>query len=194
MFSQIAHLLIQTAFGLLVYTLLLRFYMQALRAPFRNPVGQLVTALTNWIVLPARRVIPGLMGFDLATFLLAWLAQAFMLTLLLWVRGANLASAPGTATGVLFGLAAIGLLQASLYLLIGVVLIQVLFSWFNPQVPIAPVLDALTRPFYTIFRRFVPPIGNVDLSPLFVLVLAQIALILLDNLAPLLARLVQAPV
>src|SRR6266581_1006713 len=55
MFSQIAHLLIQTAFGLLVYTLLLRFYMQTLRAPFRNPVGQLVTALTNWIVLPARR-------------------------------------------------------------------------------------------------------------------------------------------
>ena len=80
------------------------------------------------------------------------------------------------------------------YLLIGVVLIQVLFSWFNPQVPIAPVLDALTRPFYTIFRRFIPPIGNVDLSPLFVLVLAQIALILLDNLAPLVARLVQAPV
>src|SRR6266487_3003092 len=185
MFSQIAHLLIQTAFGLLVYTLLLRFYMQALRAPFRNPVGQLVTALTNWIVLPARRVIPGLMGFDHATFLLAWLAQAFMLTLLLWVRGANLASAPGTATGLLFGLAAIGLLQASLYLLIGVVLIHV---------PIAPVLDALTRPFYAIFRRFVPPIGNVDLSPLFVLVLAQVALILLDNLAPLVARLVQAPV
>src|SRR5260221_5560187 len=98
MLSQIAHLLIQTAFGLLVYTLLLRFYMQVLRAPFRNPVGQLVTALTNWIARPARRVIPGLMGIHLATFLVAWLAQAFMLTLLLWVRGANLASAPGIAT------------------------------------------------------------------------------------------------
>src|SRR5260370_1632159 len=102
MLSQIAHLLIQTAFGLLVYTLLLRFYMQVLRAPFRNPVGQLVTALTNWIVLPARRVIPGLMGIDLATFLLAWLAQAFMLTLLLWVPGATLASPPATAPAPLF--------------------------------------------------------------------------------------------
>ena len=173
MLAQIAHLLIETVFGFFVFLLLLRFHMQWLRAPFRNPIGQFVIALTNWIVLPARRVIPGLMGFDLATFLLAWLAQAFMLTLLLWVRGANLANAPGTATGLLFGLAAIGLLQASLYLLIGVVLIQVLFSWFNPQVPIAPVLDALTRPFYAIFRRFVPPIGNVDLSPLFVLVLAN---------------------
>src|SRR5437879_13572195 len=120
MFSQIANLLIQTAFGFLVYTRLLRCYMQALRAPFRNPVGQLVTALTNWIVLPARRFIPGLMGFDLATFLLAWLAQAFMLTLLLWVRGTNLASTPGSATGLGFGLAAPGLRPAPLYLPVGV--------------------------------------------------------------------------
>src|SRR5256885_4356861 len=51
----------------LVYVLLLRFYMQLLRAPFRNPVGQFVTALTNWIVFPARRLIPGLMGIDFAT-------------------------------------------------------------------------------------------------------------------------------
>src|SRR5258708_39468084 len=127
MFSQIAHLLIQTAFGLLVYTLLLRFYMQALRAPFRNPVGQLVTALTNWIVLPARRVIPGLMGFDLATFLLAWLAQAFMLTLLLWGRGANLASAPGIATGLLFGLAWGRQLAAPPHLSVPVLPLSVLF-------------------------------------------------------------------
>ena len=182
MFAQIGHLLIQTAFGLFIYMLLLRFYMQWLRAPFRNPVGQFVTALTNWIVLPARRFIPGLMGIDVATFLLAWLAQALMLTLLLWVRGANLANAPGFAAGLLFGLAVIGLVQASLYLLTGAVLLQVLFSWFNPHTPIAPVLDALTRPFYDIFRRFIPPIGNVDLSPLFILLLAQIALILIDNL------------
>src|SRR5437867_13315659 len=104
MFSQIADLLIVNAFGLFVYALLLRFYMHPLRAPFRNPAGQLVTAPTNWIVLPARRVIPGLMGFDLATFLLAWLPQAFILTLLLCLRVANLALAPRTATGLRFGL------------------------------------------------------------------------------------------
>lgn len=190
MIAQIGHLLIQTAFGLFVYMLLLRFYMQWLRAPFRNPVGQFVTALTNWIVLPARRLIPGLLGVDVATFLLAWLAQALMLTLLLWVRGANLANTPGFAAGLLFGLAAIGLLQASLYILTGAVLLHVLFSWFNPHTPVAPVLDALTRPFYDVFRRFIPPIGNIDLSPLFVLLLAQIALILIDNLM----QLARAPI
>lgn len=183
MLSQIAHLLVQTLLGLFVYLLLLRFYMQLLRAPFRNPVGGLVTALTNWIVLPARRVIPGLMGIDLATFFVAWFAQALMLTLLLWLRGASLASAPGIAAGLLFGLAAIGLVQASLYLLIGVVIVQVVISWVNPYAPLAPVFDALTRPFYSVFRRFIPPIGNIDLSPLFVVLLAQVFLIPLANLS-----------
>lgn len=190
MFSQIAHLLIQTAFGFFVYALLLRFYMQWLRAPFRNPVGHFVTALTDWIVRPARRVIPGLMGLDLSSILIAWFAEALMLVLLYWLRGVSFVSAPGIAAGVLFTLAAMELVRASLYLLIGVIIVQVIISWVNPYAPLAPVFDSLTRPFYAVFRRFIPSIGNVDLSPLFVLLLAQILLILLE---PLLSRLIQAP-
>ncbi|HKW39026.1 MAG TPA: YggT family protein [Burkholderiales bacterium] len=186
MLSQIGHLLIQTAFGVFVYALLLRFYMQWLRAPFRNPVGQFVSALTDWIVKPVRRVVPGLFGLDLATMLIAWFAEALMLVLLYRLRGFSLAGAPGIAAGMLFTLAAMELLRASLYLLIGVIVVQVVISWVNPRAPLAPVFDALTRPFYAVFRRFVPPIGNVDLSPLFVLLVAQIALILLDNVARLL--------
>jgi len=182
MLVQIADLLIINAFGLIVYALLLRFYMQLLRAPFRNPVGVFVTAITNWIVLPIRRVIPGLLGIDLATILLAWVVQALMLTLLVWIRGLNFWSAPGIAAGLLFGIAALKLLQASLYLLIGVVIVHVVFSWLNPHTPIGPLLDALTRPFYRIFQRFIPPIGNVDLSPIFVLVFAQVLLFPIGDL------------
>ena len=80
-------------------------------------------------------------------------------------------------------------MRASLYLLIGVVIVQFIISWVNPYAPLAPVFDALTRPFYAVFRRFIPPIGNVDLSPLFVLLVAQICLILLDPLT----RFVHAP-
>jgi len=189
MLNQIAHLLIQTAFGLLVYTLLLRFYMQWLRVPFRNPIGQFVTALTDWIVRPARRVIPGLFGVDLSSILIAWLAEALMLVLLYWLRGFSFAGAPGIAAGVLFTLAAMELVRASLYLLSGVIMVQVAISWVNPHAPLAPVFYALTRPFYAVFRRFIPPIGNIDLSPLFVLLIAQILLILLDSLM----RLIQAP-
>ena len=183
MFAQIGNLLIQTVFGLIVYALLLRFYMQWLRAPFRNPLGQFVTALTDWIVRPARRVVPGLFGVDLATFLIAWFAEALMLVLIYWLEDYSFASAPGIAAGVLFTAAAAERVRSSLYLLIGVVLIQVLISWISPYAPLAPVFEALTRPFYAVFRRFIPLIGNIDLSPLFVLLAAQILLILLDNLS-----------
>lgn len=181
MLGQIAQLLIQTVFGVFVYALLLRFHMQWLRAPFRNPVGQFVSALTDWIVRPVRRVVPGLFGLDLATLLIAWFAEALMLVLIYWLRGFAFPGAPGIAAGMLFTVAAMELLRASLYLLIGVIVVQVVISWVNPHAPLAPVFDALTRPFYAVFRRFVPAIGNVDLSPLFVLLLAQVLLILLDN-------------
>jgi YggT family protein len=133
-----------------------------------------------------RRVVPGLLGLDLATILIAWFAEALMLVLIYWLRGFSLAGAPGIAAGLLFTVAAMELLRASLYLLMGVIIVQVIISWVNPYAPLAPVFDALTRPFYAVFRRFVPTIGNVDLSPLFVLIVVQILLILLDNLARLL--------
>ena len=189
MLTQIGHLLVQTAFGFFVYALLLRFYMQWLRAPFRNPVGQFIVAITDWVVRPARRVIPGLFGVDLSTILVAWLAEALMLVLLYWMRGFSFAGAPGFAAGVLFTIAALELVRASLYLLIGVVIVQVIISWVNPYAPLAPFFDALTRPFYSIFRRFIPPIGNIDLSPLFVLLGAQILLILFESLV----HVVQSP-
>jgi YggT family protein len=152
-------------------------------------VGQFVNALTDWAVRPARRLIPGLFGVDLASILIAWFTDALMLVLLYWLKGFYFAGAPGIAAGLLFTIAAMELVRASLYLLTSVIIVQVIISWVNPYAPLAPVFDALVRPFYAVFRRFVPPIGNVDLSPLFVLLLAQILLILLESVA----RLIQAP-
>jgi len=109
--------------------------------------------------------------------------------LVYWLRGFSFAGAPGIAAGVLFTLAAMELVRASLYLLIGVIIVQVIISWVNQHAPLAPVFHALTRPFYAVFRRFIPPIGNVDLSPLFVLLCAQVILILLESFA----HVIQAP-
>ena len=155
--------------------------MQALRAPFRNSIGEFVTALTNWIVRPVRRVVPGLAGIDLSSLLLAWLCEAVKLALLNSLRG--LALAPmGPAVALVLALAVVELLRDSLYLLMGVVFIQVILSWVSPYNDVQGVLNALTRPFYRVFRRFIPPIGNIDLSPLFVLLLAQICFILIGGL------------
>mgnify|MGYP001263466343 CR=1 FL=1 len=103
MFTQIGQFLIESLFGFFVYLLLLRFYMQWLRAPFRNPIGEFVAALTNWMVLPARRLIPSLFGLDFASLALAWLAEVLMWLLMLWLRGFSPAGAPGVGRNTLNG-------------------------------------------------------------------------------------------
>jgi YggT family protein len=189
MIAQIGQLLVETAFSLLIYLLLARFYMQVLRAPFRNPIGEFVAALTNWAVLPLRRVTPGLFGVDLASLLLAWIAEVIKWLLMAWLLGFSLPGASGTALSVIATLAAIELIRLSLNLLIAVVIIQVVISWVNPRTPFALIFDALTRPFYSVFRRFIPTIGNIDLSPLVVLIIAQALLIPVSTLSMTVARL-----
>ena len=183
MLSQILHFLLNTTFGFFVFVLLTRFYLQLMRAPFRNPLGQFVIALTNWLVLPARRFIPGLFGLDLSSFVLAWLIEAVLLFLLYLLRGGGFASGSGVVIGMFFSLGLLELARFSLYLLIGVILIQAVISWINPYTPLAPLFNALTAPLLRPFRRLLPPIGNVDLSPLFALIAAQLLLIPLEYLA-----------
>ena len=186
MFAQIGQLIIETIANFFVFALLLRFYMQLFRAPFRNPVGQFLAAVSNWMVLPARRVIPGLFGTDLATLVLAWLIQIVSMLLIGVLLGAvNITG----ALALILPMAAIELLRHSLRMLIVLVIVQVVVSWMNSYTPLSPVFDALTRPFYNLFRRFIPPIGSVDLSPLFVVLLAQIGLLLVGGLNAMIVRL-----
>lgn len=176
MLGQIASFLVDTAVTLFVFLLLLRFHFQWLRVPFRNPVGEFVLLATGWLVLRLRRFIPGLAGLDLATLLAAWAVLALGQWIQIAIAGAQPALVP------LLVVALVDLLRYSLYILVGAVLIQVVLSWVNPYTPAAPVLDALTRPFLRPLRRFVPPIGNFDLTPLVLLILVQVALIVVWNL------------
>src|SRR5690242_3721290 len=107
-----ASFLVDTVVTFLVYLLLARFHFQWLRVPFRNPVGQFVVALTNWAVLPARRIMPGLAGLDLATLLLAWLFQALCLYLLDVIAGRD----PSVAA--IAAIAAVDLVRYSVYILV----------------------------------------------------------------------------
>lgn len=176
MLAQIAQFLIDTVVTLLVGLLLARFHFQWLRVPFRNPLGEFLLATTNWIVLPARRVIPGLAGLDLATLLLAWVLQM----LGLWAQAAIAGAAPGLAP--LVAVAAVDLLRFSVYILVFAVFVQVAISWINPDAPLGPLFDLVTRPFLRPLRRWVPPAGRVDLSPLVLLVILYVLLIPLNHL------------
>jgi YggT family protein len=170
--------LVNTVCGLFVVALLLRFYLQWARAPVRNPLSVFLQALTDFMVRPARRVVPGLWGLDLSTVALAWLVQLVELLLVLQIRGAGLGPAAGEAFAAAALLALVMLMKIGLYLVMAAVIVQVVLSWVGPYSPLMPLANSLTRPFLRVFQRRVPPIGNVDLSPLFVLVVIQLLLML----------------
>ncbi|HEY7240950.1 MAG TPA: YggT family protein [Burkholderiales bacterium] len=183
MLSQIALFLVDTVVTFFVFVLLLRFHFQWLRVSFRNPVGEFVLATTSWMVMPVRRFVPGLAGLDLSTLLLAWVIQA----LGMWIEAAMRGAEPGLLGLVL--VAFVDLVRYSLYILVAAVIIEVVFSWINPGTPVAPVLSAVTRPFLRPLRRYVPPVGQFDLTPLVLVVLIQVLLIVLWHIRPAVASL-----
>ena len=130
------------------------------------------------MVRPARRVVPGLWGLDLPTLLLAWLVQLLELLVVLQVRGYRFGAEVGLAAIGIAALAATAVLKMLIYIVLAATLLQALLSWINPGSPVAPLLDAMTRPFLRLFRRRIPPVGNVDLSPLLLLVVCQLLLML----------------
>lgn len=170
--------LVSTVCGLFVVALLLRFYLQWVRASYRNPLSEFLQALTDFMVRPARRVIPGLWGLDLATFTLAWLVQILELVIVLQIQGRGFGDSVGLTLAFMALLALVLLTKIGLYILMVTVIVQVVLSWVNPYSPIMPLLNNMTRPLLRPFQRRIPPIGNVDLSPLFALVVIQLLLML----------------
>ena len=178
-------LIVGTLCDLLALAFLARFAMQWLRVPFRNPLGRFVLALTDWAVVPMRKVVPGLFGLDLASLILAWLVQTLFMSVVIGASGVH-----GGATAAGFGVTLVaGLIETlrlALYLAMGVVIMSAILSWVNPHAPIAPTFAQLAEPLLRPFRKLIPPIGGVDLSPLGALLLLQVGLMLLGHFRDLL--------
>jgi YggT family protein len=170
--------LLETFLGLFALALLLRFYLQALRAPARNPLSTFLAALTDWVAVPARRVVPGLRGMDLSTLVLAWVTEIVLLAAKFSLRGLEMGGAVGAAMIALLVLGAVEVIKLSVYILLVAVILQVVLSWVAPYSPAMPLLNSLTRPFLGPLQRRIPPVGNVDLSPIFLLVGCQLLLFL----------------
>lgn len=173
-FIQIAGFLIETLFGFFVFLALLRFLLQSVRAPFHNPIGQFSIALTDWIVRPLRRIIPPFRRHDLASLVAAWVLIVIKLVLWMLLLGMPI------LIGNLLTYSVFDLLRDLLRLIMLIVIVHVIVSWLNAHHPLSFVLNALTRPFYRLFR-FIPPVGQFDLAPLFVLLAVNILLILIPN-------------
>ena len=181
MLGNIVLLLLNVAFGFITLLLLARFFMQWQRVSFRNQIGQFVVTTTDWIVRPLRRAIPGLFGLDMASLLPAWAFQTLHVFIELSLRGMVFDGGPA---GVLFGLWGLGLVELArmgIYLIFAIVLVSAILSWVSPHAPAAPIFRDLADPFLRPFRRIVPLVAGIDLSPLVLLLLLQILLIVIGG-------------
>ena len=180
MLYQIISLLLEVAAGLVTGACLLRLYMQYMRIPLSarsgNPLGGFIFALTDWLVLPLRRVIPSAGRLDTSSLLAAWLVQMAQFSILWLLNGmaANPVSLPVLA---MFGIVRLAISGLSV-----LVIVYAILSWVQTQSYMAELLERLVMPPLLPIRRVLPLVGGVDLSPLVLLILLQIAAIVLGGL------------
>ena len=177
MIAQAIAFVLDALFTLFILAALMRFWMQVFRAPTRNPIAQFTMALTDFAVKPLRRVVPGLFRLDLASLIVAWLLEFALQVLLALLRGANFLEAPGALSVLLF-LAFVMLIRLSIYVFMGALIVGAVLSWVSPYHPVAPFFNALSNPFLKPFRRAIPLIGGVDITPVLVLIAFQLILML----------------
>lgn len=182
MSDQISIFLIDTILGLLSLALLLRFYLQLFRVPSYNQLSRFLFAVTDFVVRPARRVIPGLKGMDLSTLILAWLAECIILAASYMLQGYNFSANISGFVSAIGLLGVVEIVKMSLYIALIMIIVQAVLSWINPHSPLAPTLNSFTRPLLSVFRRHIPLIANVDLSPLFALIVIQLILMVVTGL------------
>lgn len=176
MLFQIISLLLNIGCGLVTAACLLRLYMQMQRVPFSNPVGQLVFALSDWLVVPLRKVLPAAGRVDLSCVLGALLAQLVQFVVL------ALLASQGVPIVFVLLLAVFGALRVAVTGMMGLVIVHAVLSWVQTRSPISGVISRLCEPILRPIRRYVPLMGGIDFSSLVALVLLQIVMIVLGHL------------
>jgi len=173
---QALYFIVSALAQLVVLLFLLRFWLPLLRVDFRNPLAQGILRLTSPVIAPLRRILPPVGRVDTATVLVLLVVQVLVILLLLLVAGRAAEPAPILVVAVL----ELGI--HSLYLFFFVVLL----GWLAPHNynPIIGMLNTMAEPVLRPFRRLVPTIGGLDISPIFALILLQAGVILLRTLQP----------
>ncbi len=173
MILQSLALALTAVLDLFILAALVRFWMQTVRAPSRNPMAQFSMALTDWGVKPLRRIVPGLFRLDLASLILALVIELILQLTLTWMFGVSPIDDPALLPWVLF-LSFVELLRLSLYVFMGAIIIQAVLSWVAPHHPVMPFFDAFARPVLRPLRALIPLVGGVDITPLFAILAFQL--------------------
>jgi len=178
--NEIVGYLLQTFLGLYLIAMLLRFLLQLVRADFYNPISQFLVKVTNPLVIPLRRVVPGFGGVDVASLLLAVLLQMAGIAAMVYLHFGGLPPFTLLLVGGVLGV--VGLL-VNIYFF--ALLAMIILSWVaaGSRHPAIYLLYQLTEPVMAPFRKALPPMGGLDFSPILVFILINIIQIALRHMA-----------
>ena len=178
--NEILGYLIQTAISLYMLAMLLRFLLQLVRADFYNPISQFLVKATNPVVVPLRRVIPGVGGLDLASLLLAVVLQLLAIVALMLLNSLPL---PNPLVLILWSILGIVGLLVNIYFF--ALLAMIILSWVaaGSNNPAIYLLHQITEPVMAPFRKLLPPMGGLDFSPILLFILINVIQIALRHVA-----------
>ncbi|ANF88827.1 MULTISPECIES: YggT family protein [Pseudomonas] len=168
--NDAAIFIIQTLGSLYLLIVLMRFILQLVRANFYNPLCQFVVKATQPLLKPLRRVIPSLFGLDMSSLVLALLLQILLFVVILMLNGYQ------AFTVLLLPWGLIGIFSLFLKIIFWSMIISVILSWVAPgsRSPGAELVAQITEPVLAPFRRLIPNLGGLDISPIFAFIAIQL--------------------
>lgn len=169
-------LIINILFDLYIFVLFLRLFMQKLGVRWANPFSQFVITLTEPVIKPLRRFIPGFRGFDLAIVFVCIIFEIVELMLLIWLKFGIL---PGIFGLLIMGFGDLAMKVVNLFFYITI--IAAIISWVPTlqNNPIAEIVNFLVKPLLRIAHRYIPLVGGFDLSPIAILIILWLINILI---------------
>jgi YggT family protein len=178
--TEIISYLLQTFLSLYLFVMLLRFLMQLARADFYNPISQFIVKVTNPVVLPLRKIVPGYAGVDMSSLLLALIIQMLLVFVLVLLGGGGLVNPL-----ILFLASVIGLFALILNFYFFAIIAMIIFSFVAPgsNHPAIYLIHQITEPVLSPFRKLLPAMGGLDFSPILLFVLIRVLEILLAHSA-----------
>jgi YggT family protein len=178
--TQALYFIVKTLAQLVLLLYLLRLWLPLVHADFRNPVAQGVLRLTSPLIIPVRRFVPSVGRLDTAVILVVYLIQFLVLMLLMTIAQREIIPLHLALHS------ALELCMLSLNLFFFAIMIRIILSWIAPNTynPVSAIASNLAEPVLRPFRRLIPSLGGLDISPIFAIVMLKASEIYLQSLIP----------
>lgn len=179
-FSEAGTYLVQTLGSLYLAIVIVRFLLQLMQADFNNPISRMLIKATHLPSRPLRKLFPAFRSFDMASLVLALLVQWLTTQLTASLNGYGLVNVLYVLSWGMLGIVSL-VLNIYLYGL----LIVIIVSWVAPHShhPVLMLLHQLIEPAMAPFRRIIPPLGGLDLSPIFMFLVINMLQIFVHSAA-----------